>query len=290
MNAKKVNAGNASAKRSSAKPSARSNAKSNDAQRSSAKKDNVKQSSAQSSARSNAKPNNAQRSSVKKTNVKQASARSSADNASAKRASAQQGAQPTAQPDAAKKIINLREQLQAHNYRYYHLDDPQIPDAEYDRLMRELESLEREHPQYASADSPTQTVGAAPDKTFSQVIHSAPMRSLGNAFDDDEVIAFDRRVRKQLGLAEDESDDESGEVPSEVTYRVTRRVMSRVMHRLASRLARRLTMSPRLNWMAWRLHCDSKMVGCGWRRRAAMGRVVKTLRKTFARCCAGRRG
>ncbi len=234
MNAKKVNAGNASAKRSSAKPSARSNAKSNDAQRSSAKKDNVKQSSAQpsarsiadkanakqssaqSSARSNAKPNNAQRSSVKKTNVKQASARSSADNASAKRASAQQGAQPTAQPDAAKKIINLREQLQAHNYRYYHLDDPQIPDVEYDRLMRELESLEREYPQYASADSPTQTVGAAPDKTFSQVIHSAPMRSLGNAFDDDEVIAFDRRVRKQLGLADDESDDESGEVPREV--------------------------------------------------------------------------
>ena len=220
MNAKKVNAGKASAKRSSAKPSARSNAKSNDAQRSSAKKDNVKQSSAQSSARSNAKPNNAQRSSVKKTNVKQASARSSADNASAKRASAQQGAQPTAQPDAAKKIINLREQLQAHNYRYYHLDDPQIPDAEYDRLMRELESLEREYPQYASADSPTQTVGAAPDKTFSQVIHSAPMRSLGNAFDDDEVIAFDRRVRKQLGLAEDESDDESGEVPSDVSIEI----------------------------------------------------------------------
>ena len=248
MNAKKVNAGNASAKRSSAKPSARSsadkanakqssaqssarsNAKPNDAQRSSVKKATVKQSSAkpsarsnadkanekqssvQSSARSSAKPNDAQRSSVKKTNVKQASARSSADNASAKRASAQ----PTAQPDAAKKIINLREQLQAHNYRYYHLDDPQIPDAEYDRLMRELESLEREHPQYASADSPTQTVGAAPDKTFSQVIHSAPMRSLGNAFDDDEVIAFDRRVRKQLGLAEDESDEVPSDVSSEI--------------------------------------------------------------------------
>ena len=157
---------------------------------------------------------------MKKQNVKQSSAQSGADNVSAKRSSAQQGAQQRAQPDAAKKIINLREQLQAHNYRYYHLDDPQIPDAEYDRLMRELESLEREYPQYASADSPTQTVGAAPDKTFSQVIHSAPMRSLGNAFDDDEVIAFDRRVRKQLGLADDESDDESGdesgEVPSEV--------------------------------------------------------------------------
>ena len=228
MNAKKVNAGNANPKRLSAKSGARSSA------RSSAGKANAKQSSAQSSARSNAKSNDAQRSSVKKATIKQSSAqpsalsnadkanakqssaqssaRSSADNASAKRASAQ----PTAQPDAAKKIINLREQLQAHNYRYYHLDDPQIPDAEYDRLMRELESLEREYPQYASADSPTQTVGAAPDKTFSQVIHSAPMRSLGNAFDDDEVIAFDRRVRKQLGLADDESGDESGEVPSEV--------------------------------------------------------------------------
>ena len=228
MNAKKVNAGNANPKRSSAKSGARSSA------RSSAGKANAKQ----SSARSSTKPNNAQRSSVKKATVKQSSAkpsarsiadkanakqssaqsseRSSADNASAKRASAQQGAQPTAQPDAAKKIINLREQLQAHNYRYYHLDDPQIPDAEYDRLMRELESLEREYPQYASADSPTQTVGAAPDKTFSQVIHSAPMRSLGNAFDDDEVIAFDRRVRKQLGLA----DDESGEVPSDVSSEI----------------------------------------------------------------------
>ena len=223
MNAKKVNAGKANAKsgaRTSARSNAgkanakqssvRSNAKSNDAQRSSVKKATVKQSSAKPSARSNADKANAKQSSA------QSSARSSADNASTKRSSAQQGAQPTAQPDAAKKIINLREQLQAHNYRYYHLDDPQIPDAEYDRLMRELESLEREYPQYASADSPTQTVGAAPDKTFSQVIHSAPMRSLGNAFDDDEVIAFDRRVRKQLGLADDESDDESGEVPREV--------------------------------------------------------------------------
>ena len=101
---------------------------------------------------------------------------------------------------AHKKIAALREQLEHHNYRYHVLDDPEIPDAEYDRLLRELESLEKKHPEFTSADSPTQKVGGAAGKTFDEVLHTTPMRSLANAFDDEQVTAFDTRVRELLEL------------------------------------------------------------------------------------------
>lgn len=100
----------------------------------------------------------------------------------------------------SKRAEQLREQIRLHNHRYYVLDDPQIPDAEYDRLMRELQALEAEHPELISADSPTQRVGAQPLSAFGEVQHEVPMLSLDNAFDDDELADFDRRVRERLEL------------------------------------------------------------------------------------------
>lgn len=92
----------------------------------------------------------------------------------------------------------LRVEIERHNYRYYVLDAPAIPDAEYDRLLRELQQIERDYPQLIAADSPTQRVGAAPLKAFAQIAHNIPMLSLSNAFEDSEVEAFDRRVREGL--------------------------------------------------------------------------------------------
>lgn len=94
----------------------------------------------------------------------------------------------------------LRGELNRHNYAYYVLDNPTIPDTEYDKLFRELQALEQAHPELASADSPTQRVGAAPLPQFDQVTHSVPMLSLGNGFDDSDIIAFDRRVKDGLQL------------------------------------------------------------------------------------------
>lgn len=93
----------------------------------------------------------------------------------------------------------LRAEIEQHNYRYYVLDAPTIPDAEYDRLFRELLALEAEHPELVSPDSPTQRVGAAPLPEFGQVTHSVPMLSLGNAFADEDAENFDRRCREGLG-------------------------------------------------------------------------------------------
>ncbi len=98
-----------------------------------------------------------------------------------------------------KRVADLREQLQHHNYLYYVLDAPEIPDAEYDRLLRELQALESTHPQLITPDSPTQRVGAEPLKEFASVRHDVPMLSLGNAFAEQEVIDFDRRTRERLG-------------------------------------------------------------------------------------------
>ena len=88
----------------------------------------------------------------------------------------------------------LHTQLHEHNYRYYVLDDPLISDAEYDLLLRELQDLEAEYPELVTPDSPTQRVGAAPSKAFGEVRHELRMLSLDNAFSDDELTAFDRRV------------------------------------------------------------------------------------------------
>jgi DNA ligase (NAD+) len=100
---------------------------------------------------------------------------------------------------AARRVAELRRAIEEHNYRYYVLDDPAIPDAEYDALFRELRALEDAHPELVSGDSPTQRVGAAPAAAFAEVPHRIPMLSLDNAFDEDEVRDFDRRVSERLG-------------------------------------------------------------------------------------------
>lgn len=96
------------------------------------------------------------------------------------------------------RVQKLREMVELHNYRYYILDAPTIPDAQFDRLFRELQQLEQLYPQLVTPESPTQRVGAAPLKEFSQITHRTPMLSLNNAFAEAEVEAFDRRVRQGL--------------------------------------------------------------------------------------------
>ncbi|MCL7461694.1 NAD-dependent DNA ligase LigA [Pseudomonas sp. NW5] len=100
---------------------------------------------------------------------------------------------------AAQRIAALRAELDQHNHRYYVLDQPSIPDAEYDRLFSALKALEAEHPELITADSPTQRVGGQALAEFGQVRHEVPMLSLGNAFAEDELRDFDRRVREGLG-------------------------------------------------------------------------------------------
>ena len=99
---------------------------------------------------------------------------------------------------AAQRAAQLRSQLEDANYRYHVLDDPTIPDAEYDRLLRELDELEAAHPELLSPDSPTQRVGNAPSSAFAEVRHAIPMLSLGNAFSDEEVADFVRRIEERL--------------------------------------------------------------------------------------------
>ena len=98
----------------------------------------------------------------------------------------------------AAQAEKLRDEINRANYRYYVLDDPEISDAEYDQLMRRLEALEREHPELATPDSPTQRVGAAPSEKFGVVVHRRPMMSLGNAMDAEEMREFDKRVKRLL--------------------------------------------------------------------------------------------
>jgi DNA ligase (NAD+) len=98
----------------------------------------------------------------------------------------------------AARAAALRETLDRYNYRYHALDDPEVPDAEYDRLMLELRALETEHPETLTPDSPTQRVGSAPVAAFGAVKHCLAMLSLDNAFSEQEVREFDRRVRERL--------------------------------------------------------------------------------------------
>jgi len=100
------------------------------------------------------------------------------------------------------RIESLRDQIRHHNYRYHALDDPEIPDVEYDRLLRELQALEAKHPALITPDSPTQRVGDAPVSAFGTVQHELPMLSLGNAFSEDELQEFHRRVLDKLELDE----------------------------------------------------------------------------------------
>ncbi len=101
---------------------------------------------------------------------------------------------------AQTRILELRAELDQHNYRYHVLDEPSIPDAEYDRLFHELKALEAEHPELVTRDSPTQRVGSAALSAFTQVKHEIPMLSLGNAFDETTMLEFDRRVTEGLDL------------------------------------------------------------------------------------------
>lgn len=110
---------------------------------------------------------------------------------------------PTA---ALQRVLDLRSEIESHNRRYYQLDAPTIADAEYDRLMRELIELEARYPELATPDSPTRRVGAPPLDAFAEVRHRLPMLSLDNAFSDEEVAAFDRRIHERLGLASEAVD------------------------------------------------------------------------------------
>ena len=109
--------------------------------------------------------------------------------------------------DAAARAAALREAIRRHDHRYYGLDDPEIPDHEYDALMRELEAIEAAHPDLVTAESPTQRVGVAPSESFAEAVHPVAMLSLANGFDEDEVRAFDRRIRERLAA------EEGGEYP-----------------------------------------------------------------------------
>ncbi|HEU4663119.1 MAG TPA: NAD-dependent DNA ligase LigA, partial [Dokdonella sp.] len=108
---------------------------------------------------------------------------------------------PPRQTPAA-RAAELRARIEDANYRYHVLDEPDIADAEYDRLMRELEALEAGHPDLATADSPTRRVGAAPSGAFAEVRHAIPMLSLGNAFSDEEVEDFVRRIVDRTGIVD----------------------------------------------------------------------------------------
>jgi DNA ligase (NAD+) len=102
-----------------------------------------------------------------------------------------------------KRVEKLREEIEYHNYLYYVLDQPEVSDAQYDRLLRELEKIEEQYPELRSPNSPTQRVGAPPLEAFEIVRHTIPMLSLSNAFDETETRDFDKRVKKFLGSAMD---------------------------------------------------------------------------------------
>jgi DNA ligase (NAD+) len=104
--------------------------------------------------------------------------------------------------DTEMLIARLRVEINQHNHRYYVLDDPQVPDAEYDRLMQQLQALELDAPELITPDSPTQRVGAKPLGGFEEVRHAVAMLSLDNAFNDDDMLAFDARIKKGLEVAE----------------------------------------------------------------------------------------
>jgi DNA ligase (NAD+) len=102
--------------------------------------------------------------------------------------------------ELARRARELRNQLDHHNYRYYVLDDPEITDARFDALLRELQQLEAAHPELVHPDSPTQRVGGQPSREFREVVHAAPMLSLDNAFTEQDILDFDRRARERLDV------------------------------------------------------------------------------------------
>ncbi len=101
------------------------------------------------------------------------------------------------------EINQLRQEIHQHNYRYYALDDPQVTDAEYDRLMQRLRELEAQYPESVTPESPTQRVGVTPLSAFQTVVHEMPMLSLDNAFSDEDLVAFNQRVQDRLKTTDD---------------------------------------------------------------------------------------
>lgn len=101
--------------------------------------------------------------------------------------------------DASQRIDEIRQTLNRYSYEYYVLDQPTVPDATYDQLLRELTELETEHPELITPDSPTQRVGAAPLEAFEKVTHDLPMLSLGNVFDETEIREWVARIERSLG-------------------------------------------------------------------------------------------
>jgi len=105
--------------------------------------------------------------------------------------------------DQSDEIAQLRQQINFHNYRYYALDDPEVTDADYDRLMSRLRELEAANPQFITPDSPTQRVGSKPISEFSTIVHELPMLSLDNAFSDDDLLSFNQRIQDRLKTSND---------------------------------------------------------------------------------------
>src|SRR5271165_6632194 len=105
----------------------------------------------------------------------------------------------TAAKKIAKEIESLRDQIRHHEYRYYVLDNPEITDAQFDKLMNELKSLESEHPELITPDSPSQRVGGKPREGFIKARHSSPMLSLENAYSEEELRDWERRVHELSG-------------------------------------------------------------------------------------------
>src|SRR5262245_24822097 len=108
----------------------------------------------------------------------------------------------TARDSVEQEILELRQQIVQHNRQYFVLDSPLISDAEYDRLFRRLVELEKEHPEWAAPDSPTQKVGAPPLEKFATVQHTVPMLSLNNATDEEELREFEARIQRFLKHSE----------------------------------------------------------------------------------------
>jgi DNA ligase (NAD+) len=111
-------------------------------------------------------------------------------------------AMPAATKDLDKKIESLREKIRHHEYLYYVLDQPEISDADFDKLMQQLKDLEAEHPELLAADSPTQRVGGKPREGFVKAAHSSPMLSLDNTYNEEELRAWERRVHELTGQSE----------------------------------------------------------------------------------------
>src|SRR5437016_455264 len=108
----------------------------------------------------------------------------------------------TATKDVEKQLETLRDEIRYHEHRYYVLDQPELSDAEFDRLMDKLKKLEAEHPELVTPDSPTQRVGGKPREGFVKVRHSSPMLSLDNTYNEDELRGWERRVHELSGRSD----------------------------------------------------------------------------------------